>query len=206
MKGACAHLENQLERPLQRVVCQMHFAELPARHLFYHFYGKPNGPIGPGGEFGNMLNTLNENLLPFVEYETIPSNVPIVPRELFRDKQDLIVFYDLIRAVENGREHVDPAYLTKQLPAQSTVRWNTWASRILRHYMQCPSPSENLKILVNYILKAFGKMVFAVILYPAFENGSQHYLDYLIKSKECREREQKMNEKSQIRTHFWNLA
>ena len=122
IKGACAHLENQLERPLQRVVCQMHFAELPARHLFYHFYGKPNGPIGPGGEFGNMLNTLNENLLPFVEYQTIQSNVPVVPRELFRDKQDLLVFYDLIRAVENGREHVDPAYLTKKLPAQSTVR------------------------------------------------------------------------------------
>ena len=180
---------------MQRVICQLHFAELPARHLFYHLFGKPNGPIGPGGEFGNILNTLNENLLPFVEYETIPSNVPIVPRELFRDKQDLIVFYDLIRAVENGREHVDPAYLTKKLPAQSTVRWNTWASRILRHYMQCPSPSENLKILVNYILKAFGKMVFAVILYPAFENGSQHYLDYLISSKECREREHKMSEK-----------
>ena len=35
----------------------------------------------------------------------IQSNVPNVPRALFRGKQDQIVFYDLVHAVESGVCH-----------------------------------------------------------------------------------------------------
>ena len=106
-----------------------HFAELPVRHIFYHYDGEPKGPIGPAGEIGSRIKHLNDNLLPFVDYQTIQCNIQFVPRELFRKKQDLIVLYDLVLAVINGVGSVDPVYLTKKLSEISTVRWNTTFSR-----------------------------------------------------------------------------
>ena len=45
---------------------------------------------------------MNDNLRPFVDYVRIQSNVPNDPRALFRGKQDQIVFYGLVHAVESG--------------------------------------------------------------------------------------------------------
>ena len=126
-KGAVGLIEKQLGKPLQWVPCMLHFVELPCRHLFYHFDGPTTGPIGPSGEIGLALKSLNENLRPFVDFQTVQSNLPVVPRELFRGKQDLLVFNDLVRAVESGV--IDPVYVKKRLPAMSTVRWNTTWSR-----------------------------------------------------------------------------
>ena len=106
-----------------------HFVELPLRHIYYHYDGEPKGPIGPVGEIGSRIKYLNDNLFPFVDYQTIQCNIQFVPRELFRKKQDLIVLYDLVLAVINGVGSVDPVYLTKKLSEISTVRWNTTFSR-----------------------------------------------------------------------------
>ena len=152
-KGALRLLELRLQRPVQWVICALHFVELPVRCLFYHLDGKPDGPVAPGGPIGTAIKNLNENLLPYVDYQRISSNMLDVPRELFRGKQDLIVFHDLVRAVSNGPGALDPSYLTKKLPKISTVRWTTSFSRTLRVFMQTRNPSPSLIILVTYIQK-----------------------------------------------------
>ena len=128
-KGALQYIETQIDSPVQWVICMFHFAELPVRHIFYHYDGEPKGPIGPAGEIGSRIKHLNDNLSAFVDYQTIQCNIQFVPRELFRKKQDLIVLYDLVLAVINGVGSVDPVYLTKKLSEISTVRWNTTFSR-----------------------------------------------------------------------------
>jgi hypothetical protein len=115
-KGSVTLIEKTIDKALQWIPCMMHFAELPLRHLYCHFDGPATGPVGPNGDIGVALKALNDNLRPFVDYIRIQSNVPIVPRALFRGKQDQIVFYDLVRGVESGV--IDPVYVTKQLQAK----------------------------------------------------------------------------------------
>ena len=114
------------------MICCLHFVELPARKLFYHLDGKPDGPVAPCGPLGTAIKRLNSNLLPFVEYERITSNLPDIPRELFRGKQDWIVFYDLVLAVQNGPGGLDPSYITKKMPAISTVRYSNTGCQVFK--------------------------------------------------------------------------
>ena len=141
-----------LERPLQWKICQMHFAELPAKNLFVKLDGKTDGPLGPSGPIGKAIKNLNKNLKPFVDFERVQSNVPEINNiEAYKNRQDLMILLDLIRALESG--NVDVKYLMKQLPAMHNARWFTTFIRIIRLYMQTENPSYQLKLLIDFIQK-----------------------------------------------------
>lgn len=94
---------------------------------------------------------MNKNLRPFVNFARIQSNLPDIPREVFKGQEDLMILYDLVRGIESG--HIDPEYLFKEMPNISNARWRTTFIRILRLYVQTEDPTNELKILVNFILK-----------------------------------------------------
>jgi len=54
-KGVCRMLELFLKKPLQRIVCQLHFNELPLRHVFALLDGKTSGPKSFDGPIGKQL-------------------------------------------------------------------------------------------------------------------------------------------------------
>ena len=150
--GMIRETEVLLERPLQWKICQMHFAELPAKNLFIKLDGKTDGPLGPSGPIGKAIKNINKNLKPFVDFERVPSNVPEINNiEAYKQRQDLMILLDLIRALESGI--VDPIYLMKKLPAMHNARWFTTFIRIIRLYMQTENPSYELKLLINFIQK-----------------------------------------------------
>ena len=129
----------------------MHFAELPAKNLFVKLDGKTDGPLGPSGSIGKAIKKINDNLKPFVDFQTVQSKVPVINNieETFKKRQDLMILLELIRSLESGI--VDIKYLTKKLPAMHNARWFTIFIRIIRLYMQTENPSYELKLLINFI-------------------------------------------------------
>lgn len=53
-------------------------------------------------------------------------------------------------------------------------RWLTLANRMLRLYVGTESPIENLKTLVQYILKVYAPVWFSIKLKPSCVDGSKH--------------------------------
>ena len=88
---------------------------------------------------------------PFIAFIPVQTNVPILERKIFNEKQDLLMLYDLCHGVSTGI--IDQVYVLKKLPEISTVGWRTTFIRILRLYVQSESPSEELQILVEFIVK-----------------------------------------------------
>ena len=78
-------------------------------------------PVGPNGEIGKRIKSINENLQPFALFETIDCNIPDLPRHLFEDKTDLICFFDLAKGITTGFIH--PKYVKMKMPNMSIVRW-----------------------------------------------------------------------------------
>ena len=67
--GIIRGLEELLNRPLQRAICQLHANELPLRHLFQHLDGVTTGPKSFSGPIGLALAKCDS--LPAVAYEAI---------------------------------------------------------------------------------------------------------------------------------------
>ena len=57
--------------------------------------------------------------------------------------------------------------------------------KILRLYVQTEDPSEKLKSLVNFIVKAYAPAVFDIVQNPGLEYGAYHYFNYVKRAKEC---------------------
>ena len=144
-------MELGLCRALQWIICIFHLLELPLRHLFCLLDGSTDGPTGPNGPIGRAIKNLNKNLKAFVNFVRIQSNLPDIPREMFKGQEDLLILYDLVKGIETGL--IDPQYLLKEMPNISNARWRTTFIRILRLYVQTEDPTRELKILVNFILK-----------------------------------------------------
>ena len=70
---------------------------------------------------------------------------------MFKGQEDLLILYDLVKGIASGL--IDPQYLYKEMPNISNARWRTTFIRILRLYVQTEDPTQELKILVNFILK-----------------------------------------------------
>ena len=87
----------------------------------FSFHLQISLPIGPNGEIGKRIKSINDNLQPFALFETIDCNIPDLPRHLFEDKTDLICFFDLAKGITTGFIH--PKYVKMKMPNMSIVRW-----------------------------------------------------------------------------------
>ena len=84
---------------------------------------------------------------------------------------------------------IDEQYVWKLLPKIFNARWITTAIRILRLYLQTEDPSNELVILVNFIMKAYGPTLYSVHLKPEVWFGSCHFFNYLKWAQEALSRQ-----------------
>ena len=120
--------------------------------------------------------TSEVHLLPIVEYQLIETDgFPTLPLEalkkLSKYSQD---FYYLCQAVISGESN--PNIASRQLGKCSPVRWLTPASRVLRLYMSEENPSENLILLVRYVVLVYGKTWFETKCDSRLQSGPLHLL------------------------------
>lgn len=168
--GVIRCLELEIGKPLQWFICQLHANELSLRHLFEHLDGTTSGPRSFTGPIGKDLKEC-ENLC-VISFNAIECLLP----EILNHKDDLSTdqkyLYDICRAIDSGSCNDS---LAKRNPGKIVhSRWLTMANRILRLYLSSDEPSENLKCLVEFILKVYAPMWFNIKTRPHCIYGSQH--------------------------------
>jgi hypothetical protein len=169
--GVIRNIEVMCKRPLQWFVCLLHFNELPYRHLFEHLDGTTTGPASFSGPIGKQLvNCAKNDVVPFEvivpEFEII-----ITKSDLSKDQQYLL---DIVKSVTTGL--CEPDLAAKDPGPLSHSRWLTCANRVLRLYISEVSPSNELKILANYIVKTYAHAWFAIKKHHTVKDGPKHVL------------------------------
>ncbi|XP_050527619.1 uncharacterized protein LOC126897791 [Daktulosphaira vitifoliae] len=167
--GVIRQIEEYLKKPLQWLVCLLHANELPLRHLFNHLDGKTSGPIGFSGSLGKQLEICHK--LPVVKFVRIEGNLPFLKNEVDLSSDQKYLF-EICQSISSGKCSID---LSRRNPGKlAHSRWLTTANRILRLYISTSSPTENLKILTEFILKVYGPMWFHIKINPFCISGSKH--------------------------------
>lgn len=166
--GVIRNLEVKLGRPLQWFICLLHFNELPFRHLFESVDGDTTGPTSFSGQIGKQLSGCEK--LPVANFETINSeDINVTKTDLSKDQQYLL---DIYRAVKTGE--CAPDLAVKDPGPLSHSRWLTCANRILRLYISEVKPSDELKMLVSYIMKIYAPVWFEIKMHPSVKFGPVH--------------------------------
>lgn len=166
--GVVRLMEEELNKPLQWFVCQLHSNELPLRHLLLHLDGKTTGPKCFSGAIGFELQKCES--MPIVQFTTIPSILPEVTKnELSTDQKYL---YDVMTAISTGIFSPDLANITPGPLNHS--RWLTTANRILRLYATKTDPEEKLVILATFVMRVYGPMWFTIKCNPSCTNGAKY--------------------------------
>ena len=86
--------------------------------------------IGKDGPLGIAVKELNDNLTPFIEFETVSTNVEVLDIKIFKGRHEYIMFYDLCHGVASGI--IDKKYETMEGPTISSCRWRTYFIRLLK--------------------------------------------------------------------------
>ncbi|KAK3925274.1 MAU2 chromatid cohesion factor-like protein [Frankliniella fusca] len=178
--GVIRKLEEKLGRPLQWVVCLLHFNELPFRALFEHIDGVSKSPNTFAGDIGKLLPDCEK--LPVVKFENfascqLPSGV-INPTQLSTDQSYL---YKISEAVISGQCSSDLALMHPGNMCKS--RWVTCANRILRLYISTNNPTKEMKILVKYILTVYSPLWFLIRFHNSIKDGSRHLFAAIQRSR-----------------------
>jgi hypothetical protein len=167
--GVIALIERDIGRPVQWLICQLHANELPLRHLLQNLDGPTSGPQGFTGPIGKHIKS-SENL-EVVEFAPIVVELPEI-NESITLSTDQTYLLDICHAVSSGH---CPPNLARMNPGKlSHARWLTTANRILRYYVGCKEPSDNLKIIVEFIMKVYSKMWFTIRNKPYCTEGARN--------------------------------
>lgn len=175
--GVLRLLEEYCRTPLQWLICQLHGNELPLGHLFQYLDGPTTGPRGFSGPIGGQLVECEK--LSVINFAPIESHLPECNEsDLSTDQKYLL---EICRAVITGNcsealAHRDPGKV-------SHSRWLTTANRLLRLYIGTQSPSENLKTLVEYVVKVYTPLWFQIKCNPSCVNGSQNLFELIKRSR-----------------------
>jgi hypothetical protein len=175
--GVIRLLEDELQRPLQWLICQLHFNELPLRHLLLHLDGVTSGPRSFSGPIGKQMSTCEKS--PIVAFSPIDVNLPdMTDVTLSTDQQYL---YKMCKAVGSGSCSTDIA--RREPGTLSHARWLTAANRLLRLYVSTKTPHDNLVTLVTYILKVYAPMWFSIKAQSSCTSGARHLWEAVHKSR-----------------------
>ena len=96
--GMIRLIEQELGKPLQWLVCQLHGNKLPLRHLLEHLDGSTTGPGAFAGPIGKALSTCQ--LMPVVAFEKIVADLPSV--DLKNLSTDQKYMWEITNAVSSG--------------------------------------------------------------------------------------------------------
>ncbi|GBM68926.1 hypothetical protein AVEN_207179-1 [Araneus ventricosus] len=96
--GVILRLELKLQRPIQWIICLLHFNELPLQHLFECIDSKSSGSSSYTGDIGRNLKGCEK--LPHVAFNTIECALPgIDPTNLSCDQKYLL---NICTAIDSG--------------------------------------------------------------------------------------------------------
>ncbi|GBL78850.1 hypothetical protein AVEN_48842-1 [Araneus ventricosus] len=74
--GVILRLELKLRRPIQWIICLLHFNEFPLRHLFEYIYDKSSGPLSYTGDIGRNLKGYEK--IPLVRFNSIEYDLALI--------------------------------------------------------------------------------------------------------------------------------
>jgi hypothetical protein len=202
--GIIRLLELELNKPLQWFICLLHANELPLRKLLNTLDGNTSGPNSFTGLIGKLLHTAEK--LDIVKFKPIKSNLP---SDLLREElsKDQLYLYDISMAISRGAVSL---LLASYKPGPVVhSRWLTTANRILRLYVSTKKPSQNLVLIVTFIMKVYGPMWFKIKFHPYCFNGAGHLYEmvHLIRYMGLKEKEtvQKVIQNNAYFAHPENL-
>lgn len=169
--GAIRHIELKLNRPLQWFVCQLHANELPLRHLFNRLDGNTTGPREYSGPIGKSLEQCQS--LPVVDFTPVVGNLQLLQADVINSlSTDQKYLYELSQAISVGSCSSELAH--RQPGKMGHSRWLTTANRVLRLYVGTHGPSNNLKMIVDYIMKVYAPVWFSIKKESCAQNGAHH--------------------------------
>jgi hypothetical protein len=167
-KGVIRLMEEELGKPLQWLVCQLHGNELPLRHLFEHLDCSTTGPRAFSGAIGKALSTCQH--MPVVAFKKIGADLSIADLDSLSTDQKYL--WEITNAVSCGE--CSPALAQRHPGTLNHSRWLTMANRVLRLYVATSEPSEQLKTLSTYIVRVYVPMWFCIKTKASCKDGARH--------------------------------
>ena len=130
--------------------------------------GPTSGPHGFTGPIGKCIQSCES--LPIVNFTAVNVDLPEVDlQSLSSDQQYLL---DICNAVARG--HCPPSLALMSPGKLCHARWLTTANRILRLYVASSEPSDNLRLIVEFIMKVYCKMWYTIRRKPSCSEGARH--------------------------------
>lgn len=145
-------IEVELNRPLHWFVCLLHANEIPMKTLIIKLDGGTTGRNSFKGPIGKALATVDNipivRFKKFVGVEPLPRLPDDVYKKLSNDQKYL---HNVVNALISGKFSQDLSRL--KIGELNHSRWITTASRVCKLYAITSEPSENLRIITDYIVK-----------------------------------------------------
>ncbi|KAJ6617794.1 hypothetical protein Bhyg_17838, partial [Pseudolycoriella hygida] len=175
--GVIRLLEVRLKKPLQWLICQLHFVELPLRALFVFIDGKTLGPHQFSGEIGSKLGDCVN--LPIVKFERVTTKLPNLTNDMqIKDlSTDQKYLYEICEAISTGI--FSQSLSERRCGNLCHSRWLTLANSVLRLYVGTRTPSKNLKTLVHFIMKSYAPSWFSIKIFNKCCDGSKNLFEFI---------------------------
>ena len=188
-----ARLEARLGRPLTRVVCLCHQAELPYRALFRSLAGRTLSKDRFEGEIGDMIEgAVHERPLAAFQPLGSAADLPALSAEVERSlNSDMQLLYQCAKCVAAG----DGSAVAHRIHGQlNMARWYTAQSRLLRAYMSQPTPNADdemardrhrrLTTFALYIVAVYVPTVIAIKHMPYLVEAPRHLFNELRRQRQ----------------------
>ena len=175
-KGVQACVEEELERPLQRVLCLKHTIEVVWRKYFKSIDGMSSSPTTLTGPIGKKLcnqTFYRQNVVNFARMRPKKPFVKLSIEVISKMSADQAYLYRIVQCIINGSKQftVDRGLLTASPGKFHNACWLTLANRILRFYCSDPNPTPELKQLVHFLLDVYIPAWFDVVQNRSFLDG-----------------------------------
>jgi len=116
-----------------------------------------------------------------VNFSKIEVDLPLPAVDVDNLSTDQKYLYQMCEAINKGAVS---SHLANRNPGKiSHSRWLTTANRVLRLYVATETPSTQLKIITEYIIKVYAPTWFAIKTKPSCTDGSRHLFALIIKSR-----------------------
>jgi len=100
LRGTVRLIEEEIQKPVQWFIFQLHGNELPFRHLLTHFDGSTSGPRAFSGLIGKELEEFEK--FPIVSYSPIVGDLPDMTNLVSDLSTDQCYLYEMCDAVGKG--------------------------------------------------------------------------------------------------------
>lgn len=179
--GVIRQLEEKFKHEVQWIICLLHLNELPLRHLFQKLDGTTSGPNSFNGVIGRMLNMKDATTMEICNFEPIEIDLSFVENISDDLSTDQCYLYKICQAISSG--YCSPQLAQKNPGKICHSRWLTLANHLLRLYISLSNPSENVKILVEFIMKVYAPSWFSIKYQFQIYNASKHVYNIIERSR-----------------------